>query len=119
MNDPELDHDLRQAFQRWRAQESEFAPAFSRVRSPRPQNIVWLKPAFAALAAVVLGIAIVRSFPSDPPLLPPRTLAQALPEPLLRPPSPTGFDLTIVSSGLPGWGPIPSDFLLPQTRSIP
>lgn len=80
------DDDLRSAFQHWRTQDSQAAPAFpGRVpaRSPRQPpgslpGLPWVL-AWSAAALVILLLSISRPRHHTP------TLAEALPRPLLAP----------------------------------
>jgi len=109
MNDPDYD-DLRQAFQDWRAQEAEAAPAIpslARVTAKPPRRLpIWTLA--TAAVVIVLGLVIM-------PRQPVPTLAQALPRPLLEPAQPGGLPLNGPQPLLSGG--TPSDFLFPTYRS--
>jgi len=112
MNDPDSS-DLRQAFQHWRAQEPEAAPAFPGLNASLPEAWPRRLPAWslATAAGIIVAGLVLMPRPSAP------TLAQAAPRPLLQPAVPGGFSLNgpepLLRSGTP------SDFLLPDSTHPP
>lgn len=107
------DDDLRRAFQEWRTQEAQAAPAPPRlIQAPaRPRTRpAWVVPLSAAAAVLTVAILLTRL-----EVRPPKTLAETIPSPWFQPATPEGFQL----APRPLFPSAPSDFLLPQSTTNP
>jgi hypothetical protein len=114
MIDP--DDDLRQTFQRWRAQDAEAAPAyreFPATPSASTASFPHFRPVMIlGVASLLVLLSLTFWFARPQPIT---TLAEALPAPLLAPPPAGGFSLPGPSHLLSQTSP--SDFLFPPSNS--
>lgn len=104
---------MRAAFRHWREQEGAAAPIFTGFQAPTRHRrratfrLCWL-PGLLAAVSLITVLGIVRFKPPQPR----PSLAQSLPEPLLKPADTGEF----VRLPMNVWSlePAPSDFLFPQ-----